>query len=168
MDWLKNTEGIQEIIKKYRYVLVVLLTGLFLLMLPKTREPETTSVAPVLQEETVTDLEAKLEKLLSHLEGAGKVKVLLTEAAGERRIFQTDESSDSGEYSTAIRRDTVVISDAGRNEDGLIQQRLPPVYLGAVVLCQGADHASVKLAIIEAVSSATGLATHHITVLKMK
>ena len=43
-----------------------------------------------------------------------------------------------------------------------------PVYKGAVVVCEGADHASVKLNIVQAVSSLTGLGSDKITVLKMK
>ena len=55
-----------------------------------------------------------------------------------------------------------------RADPGLVRQVNPPEYLGAVVLCQGADNPSVKLSIVEAVSKATGLTTDRITVLKMK
>jgi len=49
-----------------------------------------------------------------------------------------------------------------------VQQVNPPTYLGAVIVCQGADSASVRLAIVSAVGSVTGLSTDKITVLKMK
>ena len=55
-----------------------------------------------------------------------------------------------------------------RKQTGLVQQVNPPTYLGAVIVCQGADSASVRLAIVEAVGSVTGLSTDKITVLKMK
>jgi len=42
------------------------------------------------------------------------------------------------------------------------------LYRGAVVVCQGGDNASVRLAVVEAVSNATGLTSDRITVLKMK
>jgi hypothetical protein len=42
------------------------------------------------------------------------------------------------------------------------------VYQGAVVLCQGAADAAVRLAVVEAVSKATGLGADKICVLKMK
>ena len=45
---------------------------------------------------------------------------------------------------------------------------LSPTYLGAVIVCQGGDSPTVKLAIVEAVSNATGLSADKITVLKMK
>ena len=41
-------------------------------------------------------------------------------------------------------------------------------YTGAVILCQGADSATVRLQIVEAVSVYTGLSSNKIMVLKMK
>ena len=40
--------------------------------------------------------------------------------------------------------------------------------MGAIVVCQGGDNATVRLAIIEAVSNVTGLGADKISVLKMK
>jgi stage III sporulation protein AG len=40
--------------------------------------------------------------------------------------------------------------------------------MGAIVLCQGADVPSVRLAIVDAVSKVTGLVANQISVLKMK
>ena len=61
-----------------------------------------------------------------------------------------------------------MITDSGRNQTGLIRQINPPVYLGAVIVCQGGDKPAVKLAVAEAVSRVTGLRSHQIVVLKMK
>lgn len=162
MDWVSARETGVEWIKKYRYVLLVLLVGLTLMALPEGKEQE--SPAPVQTQPREQSLQQQLETLLAHLEGAGKVKVLLTQSAGEQVLYQTDEDRTSD----SIRRETVIVTDSGRGEAGLVCQTLPPVYLGAVVLCQGADSAGVRLAVIEAVSRATGLGTHNIAVLKMK
>ena len=43
-----------------------------------------------------------------------------------------------------------------------------PVYLGAAVVAEGADRASVKMAITEAVSAVTGLEPWQISVIKMR
>jgi stage III sporulation protein AG len=63
--------------------------------------------------------------------------------------------------------DTVIVMDGNREETGLVKQVLPPVYRGAVIACQGADSANIRLAIVEAVKSVTGLSSDRITVLKM-
>ena len=93
-----------------------------------------------------------------------RVRVLLTQREGERTVYQTDEDSTS----SGIRSDTVLLNGSDRSQTGLVQQVNPPTYLGAVIVCQGADSASVRLAIVSAVGSVTGLSTDKITVLKMK
>lgn len=113
-------------------------------------------------------LQEQLSELLSQMEGAGKVQVLLTQATGEKTRYQTNDDNTSAEHSQTNRTDTVILTDSSRNQVGLISQVDPPTYLGAVVLCQGAENSAVKLAVTQAVSNATGLGYHKITVLKMK
>lgn len=167
MVGIKFPQSVYVYIKKYRYGILMFLIGIFLLLFPARNEPESVPQVSIEHKEPTT-LQQELEILLSQMEGAGKVRVLLTEAASERKIYQLDEISDYGESTSSIRRETVIISGSDRDEDGLVQQTLPPCYLGAVVLCQGAESASIRLAIIEAVSRATGLASCNISVLKMK
>ena len=169
MDWRKLIDLKSDFFQKYRYAILLLLVGILLLIKPAEEPPVQSVVQPV---ETGTvqsrDIQAELETLLSRLEGAGKVRVLLTQASGEEISYQTDEDIQTEENGRDIRRDTVVITDENRAQKGLIQRIDPPVYLGAVILCQGADRASVRLSIVEAVKSATGLPANRITVLKMK
>lgn len=155
MDKLKN---IIPLLKKYRYALLVLGIGLVLMMLPsgnvQTEPPKQTISA---QE---PELAQTLSEILSQIDGAGDVSVLLTPASGKETLYQTNEN---GEHC-----DTVIISDSSRNEAGLIRQVNPPVYLGAIVICEGGDKPAVRLAIVDAVSKVTGLGADRISVLKMK
>ena len=108
------------------------------------------------------DLQKKLSTILSQISGVGKVEILLTEAIGSDTIYQMDTRQNLGDA------DTVIVMDRNREETGLVKQILPPVYRGAVVVCQGADSASVRLSVVDAVKSVTGLSSDCITVLKMK
>ena len=166
MDWLTRSEKVRLWIKEYRYVILVLVLGILLMMLPqgKTEEKKDDNVL-IPETEAVETLQEQLEQLLSQVQGAGMVRVLLTEAEGERVIYQTDGEQGS---QNSTRADTVIVSDSARAESGLVQQILPPSYMGAIILCQGADSASVRLSLIEAVSNATGLSSDRISVLKMK
>ena len=114
-----------------------------------------------------TDITEELTEILCQIEGAGRVKVMLTAATGETTVYQQDEDITSGENGS-IRRETVIITDSDRGQSGLVQQVNPPEYLGAIIVCEGADRAAVRLSIIEAVSKVTGLGTDRISVLKMK
>lgn len=166
MDWLTLRGKARLWLKEYRYVLLVLFLGIVLMLLPQSKAAEEgDKETPVPETVAEESLQEQLEQLLSIVQGAGKVRVLLTEAAGERVIYQTDGEESS---QNTRRTDTVILSDSGRAESGLVQQILPPTYQGAVILCQGADSAAVRLALIEAVSNATGLTSDRISVLKMK
>lgn len=166
MDWVTIKSRGMEGLKRYKYVLAVILAGIFLMALPekKTEAPKTAQV-PAAQEPS---LQESLSELLSHLEGAGKVKVLLTQSEGSKTLYQTDEDRSAGETTTDRRIKTVLVTNSAREETGLIRQVNPPTYQGAIVLCQGGDNDRIRLAIVEAVANATGLTTDHITVLKMK
>lgn len=166
MDWLTLREKLRLWLKEYRYVILVLFLGIVLMLLPQSNEREERDTeAPVAETVAAVSLQEQLEQILTMVQGAGKVRVLLTEAAGERVVYQTDGEESS---QNSKRTDTVILSDSGRAESGLVQQILPPTYQGAVILCQGADSAAVRLALIEAVSNATGLSSDRISVLKMK
>ena len=154
-------DSVKDYIRKYRYVAIVLLAGILLMCLPGKETRAETETAVHTGEETA-DTARELEKILSQVNGAGKVRVLLTRSQGEKTIYQTDRSADGGNV------DTVVITGTNREQQGLIRQIDPPVYLGAVIVCQGGDDPAVCLAIVEAVSDATGLGADRITVLKMK
>lgn len=162
MDWRRLIQKGKEAFEKYRLFVLLLLAGVLLLSFPGKQESQSQNPEPV--ETAESDLADDLSRLLSQMEGAGKVRVLLTEAVGAETLYQTDENSSSD----ALRLETVVVTDAARVQSGLIRQRNPPRYQGAVVLCQGAGSAAVRLAIVEAVADAAGLGYDKITVLKMK
>lgn len=152
---------IREFITRYQSVFLVLLAGILLMMIPSPKKsnpppaetvPDTTQNLPLLQEQ--------LAEILSQMEGAGRVKVLLTTASGERTIYQTD--------STASGSSTVIVTDSSRNQVGVVTQVEGPQYLGAIVVCQGADRPSIRLTLTQAVSNATGLSFDRISILKMK
>ena len=118
--------------------------------------------APIVESDQT--LEERLEQLLGQIDGAGEVRVLLTEESGRETLYQTDSQASGDSRSD----DTVLVESSDREETGLVRQTLEPVYRGAVVLCQGADRPSVKLAVVEAVRCVTGLGADAISVLKMK
>ena len=162
MDTVTLWQQGKELIHKYRHLLLILLVGLLFMSLPEKEIP----TAPV-QENSVPQektLQEELEQILSKIKGAGKVQVLLTEFRGTETVFQ----EDTDRADTSDRSDTVILTGSDREEEGLIRQINPPVYLGALIVCQGGDDPSVKLAIVEAVMRLTGLRSTEISVLKMK
>ena len=165
MEATAPKQRINALFGKYKYPILVALVGLGLMLLPSEQEP-TEPVEPPRAVES--SLEEKLEALLGRIEGAGQVSVLLTEKEGSQTLYQTDSQTDADESGSRRTDDTVLIEDENRTESGLVRQTLGPVYRGAVILCQGADDPSVKLAVVEAVRCVTGLGADQISVQKMK
>ena len=169
MDIRKIATMIKEWISKYRYPILVLIAGLILITLPAERKNTSqVQMVPAATVQTTPDAALQLTEILQQIKGVGKVKVLLTVSRGEKIEYQQDEDQTVSENESAIRKETIIIRDSEDNESALIIQVIPPEYLGAIVVCDGADDANVKLAVLEAVSKATGLRSDKISVLKMK
>ncbi len=155
-------------IMKYKYILLVVLIGISIMIIPigTSKENANNEISITQQEEEL--LEDKLTVLLKHTDGVGDVKVLLTKGEGEEIVFQTDTDRADGQTDSTVRNNTVTITDGNRGQTGLVRQVNPPKYLGAVIVCQGADDPNVRLQIVDAVSKATGLTANRISILKMK
>ena len=147
---------------KNKYMLCVLLLGLVLILIPtgssrekKSGEAETVSKlsAPAFSLESE---EKRLGDTLKRIDGAGEVQVLLSLS-----------STASRELAEAEGEPLVVSAGSGVQSPVELWYDYPE-YLGAVVLCAGADNARVRLDITNAVASFTGLGSDRITVIKMK
>lgn len=168
MDRGEVKDTITALFRKYRWAGLILFIGLILMALPEGKPQPSEPATAQEKRDNEPDLQQQLESVLTKLEGAGRVKVLLSIASGSETHYQTDEDSQKTADSLDIRVETVIITAQDRSQQGLVRRTDPPVYLGAVVLCQGADSPAVKLAVVDAVGTATGLTSDKISVLKMK
>lgn len=159
---------IQDFIQKYKFVLLILLIGIVFMLLPNGKESSKQKTQEVKVNTQQISVGKELEAMLAQTEGVGAVKVLLTTGEGEETVYQMDTDQSNGESDSSIRSNTVTITDSERSQAGLVKQVNPPIYLGAVVICQGADDPAVRLSVVDAVSKATGLGANKISVLKMK
>ena len=160
-----------QLLRKYRIPLLVFLLGVVLALVPgRTKKAEaqqlTTETA-----DTVFDLSAvqkQMEALLSAIDGAGRVRLMLTLSSGERVVYQTDSRTVTASGSTTQETETVFRQSGGSEKEPAVQSTVYPTYQGALVVCDGAERASVRLAVTQAVSSLTGLGSNKIAVVKMK
>lgn len=166
MDWVSCRNAAMDNLKKYRYLWIVVLLGFVLMLFPEKEQQAIQKEQP--EKASGISVQESLERILSQVEGAGKVAVLLTEKTGEQILYQTDDTLVTGEHTAEKVRKTVMGTTSDRTETGLVRQVNPPTFQGAVIVCQGADDPRVKLAMVEAVMGATGLPSNCIRVLKMK
>ena len=164
MDAKKITSQVTAVVQKYRYAFIILIVGIVLLFIPGISSKTTNKVNENQALVPECDTASELESILTSVKGAGKVRVYLTTALGSETVYQLN--SDISE--TQSKHTTVMVTASDRTQTGLIRQINPPKYQGAIIVCSGADNPSVQLAIVNAVSKATGLGANQIAVLKMK
>ena len=184
-EWNEKLNKIGKTLGKFKYPIFILILGVILISIPtksqesKQQKQEDTAISATEVEQEQTDgqealqqLESELEDLLSQVEGAGNVRVMLRYAASPRTVYQTDSTqevrSGAEEKDTTTEVRTVLASDGSSKENAVTVQVVSATFQGAVVVAQGADDAQVKLNLVSAVSSLTGLGTDKITVIKMK
>lgn len=128
---------------------------------------------------TKTDLEQKLEDILSKIDGVGKVSVLITYSQSSEVIamynetskssFTEEEDSEGGKRKideTDSTKEIIYTQENGVNVP-VTQKVVNPVIEGAIITAVGANNATVKTNIIQAVEAVTGLPTHKIQVFEM-
>ena len=110
------------------------------------------------------DMRQALSRLLSSMEGVGRVELLQTTTDSDEVVYQTDVRR-SGETSEET---TVFSANQSAQKTPVVTKTKKASYAGAVVVCDGADSAVVRLRIVQAVSALTGLGSDKISVIKMK
>ena len=131
---------------------------------------ETAKEAPSTGEElySLEQTQRNMEEILSHIEGAGKLQLMLTlKSSSQLQLAEDRERSAAGDEMQLLQ-EMVTINRGSGYEEVVITQRIYPVYQGALVVCQGADNAAVRLAVTEAVAALTGLSSDRISVIKWK
>ena len=165
-----DMKKVSGFLKKYRYAAIILLLGIGLMLIPSRsdRDKGEPSASTPAVTQGYRDIAGELTQILSQIQGVGSVKVMLTVSTGEQTVYQVDENISTNENSSSVHKETVIITDSDRQQQGLIQFVKPPTYLGAIIVCQGADQPGVKLAVLDAVGKITGLGSNQISVVKMK
>ena len=164
-------------IQKFRYPLLIFLAGLILLYLgaPRNRseaepgEEKTQPSSVSLQNFDIEAFETDLQDKLSLIEGAGQVELLLALEDTEEVVYASDiRRSSAGAENSSYENNLTILSDGNYGEQPVQIKSVCPTFRGAVILCEGGDQTTVRLAITEAVSTACGLSMDKISVLKMQ
>ncbi|MCL6449726.1 MAG: hypothetical protein K6T75_00300 [Acetobacteraceae bacterium] len=134
--------------------------------------------APTTAEDWQKELEASLERVLSQIEGAGKVVVMVALASGPRwvparqpteRTTRTEERDAGGGTRTVVEEErsspVVVERREGGGEQAMVEEVRGPEVTGAVVVADGAADPEVRSRLVLAACTALGLPAHRVVVL---
>lgn len=129
--------------------------------------------------ETTQELEEKLKNILSKIQGVGEVEVCINYSESSEVIAMynensktstTQENDTSGGTRTIEETDTqkeVIYEENDGEKTPITQKVVQPKIEGAIITAKGANDATTKTNIIQAVEAVTGLATHKIQVFEM-
>lgn len=162
---LKLKKAIQKLGGK-KLILILLVLGVLLMTFPtRSKEAPIPTVEPQAETNAINTLEERMAEILSYVSGAGEVRVMLTLRDSGETEFQTnvEEYQNGAQWET--KSETVFARDS---TSPVIRKQTEPTFLGAVVLCQGAENDCVRYDITNAVCRLTGLGSDKIAVLKMK
>lgn len=144
----------------------------------KVNVVENTTVAETTNTNTIT-LEDRLKNILSKINGVGKVDVLISYSESSQTVAMyneniketsTEEKDESGGTrlitENNIQKDVIYQEENGEKKP-ITQKTIMPKIEGTIITAEGAGDINVKENIIQAVSAATGLASHKIQVFEM-
>lgn len=189
MNWLgekKGRRGIENLV-------IILILGVIIIIVASSffSEKDVTAKEDKLQpavaiaseqpQDAIMELEQRLAAILSEIEGAGHVKVMITGVSdGEvvhafNQVEQSNLQEEQNEGKSVrktdeIRREQELVfmdDDAGKRVP-VVTKRYQPEIKGVVVVADGADRDLVRQNITNAVEVLMGLPAHRIRVLKRK
>lgn len=123
-----------------------------------------------------TELETKLENILSTIKNVGKVNVLINYSESSSLVplyneSTTTSSTEEGDSGGGTRNVTeteskkdVVFSESSGQKQPVTEKTVMPTIQGAIITAEGAKDANVKTNIINAVGAVTGLSIDKIQV----
>ncbi len=168
MKWKEGRIDVSALWKKYRFVILVILAGVVLMLLPAHGGEQEGHGEELSGRETFSleRVEARMEEILGQIEGAGKLQLMLTLQSGSQLQLAEDTDLTAAADEQRSERSTVTLNRGSGVEDIVVTRQIYPIYQGAVVVCQGADNAAVRLALTEAVCALTGLSSDKVSIVK--
>ena len=114
------------------------------------------------------DLEQRLESLLSQIDGAGKVKVMVSLDGSPELVYASDTDSktttnSNGTTVTSNSSSLILVSQSGKNDALILKENLPSVK-GVIVVSSGASNIGVKMDILNSISTLLDISSDKIQI----
>ena len=193
LDVAKLRERAKNIFKgdaRTRIIVILGLIGMVLILVSqftggggsaaKSKIPDT-QTAEFTSEMYIRDLEAKLQSLITGMEGVGKARVMITLQNGAEKVYaqeekrnidKTQEATDAQTVGKIYQKENVeqkyilVDSEYGKKE-ALVLTQLEPKIQGVVIVCEGAGNIRVEADLTNVVTTALNIPSTRVCVVKI-
>lgn len=143
---------------KIEYIIVIIFAVIIIVIVANgTTNKESTNTLDV--DNYVTTLEGKLKNSLSMVNGAGKVDVIISVESGMETVLASTKTTENGlvtETPFTVGGKTVVLTETY------------PKISGVIIVAEGGNNLSVKVALINATSVFLNIEEDKIKILTMK
>lgn len=179
----KNKKGFENLIIIVVLGVIIILAASYLFEPNKTSDTmkDASSVQsgqengpsqPMSGQDMVDNIENRLGELLSQVQGAGQVKVMVyadssieqVPAYNDEQDTRNDERTDGKTSEISETRELALSGD----DSPFILKTLVPQIKGVVVVAEGADDMLIKAQLNEAVCTLLGIPEHRVQILKHK
>ena len=151
-------------------ILLALLLGILLLAAgrsfsdSKEEVPQTVAAAETADRAT----ERRMAEILSKIQGAGQVDVMLTYRQTEEKTIAHNETREENGETLRTEQTAILLEDGDGATQPLVLTEMGPVVEGVVIAAQGADSPAVAAALNQAAQALLDVPAHKVAVLKMK
>ncbi|MBQ2714261.1 MAG: hypothetical protein IJF76_01335 [Clostridia bacterium] len=180
----KKNDAIKSVVERIRKIKrldVILGVGIVAIVLffatvsfsPSDTSPVVNSGSEYLQ------IEERLSEVLSEIDGAGRVSVMInyagtselitatTSNTSEDKTVDTDTSGDRRTESKTESVSPVIIQKNGEDTPLIVKEVLPDI-VGVIVVAQGADDMSVRIDLMQAVQTLLSVSADKVEIFTMK
>lgn len=157
-------QGKKTLKKEYLLVAVALIiVAIFLIFSGVNTGNKQSAKASESSVDYAEKLESKLEKVLSSIEGVGKVEVIVTVEGSSKEIVLKDvETKIENGVKTTVES---IILVGGKPYVTMVEN---PKVLSVSVVCEGANNLEVKLAVTEIITNSLSVNSDSVRIIKMK
>ena len=178
---LKKLHGLNAK-KKTQYLAVLLVVAIILAIYfssldtggAKKTDDKAEAGAPAETISSDTEMEDRLKRVLSKVDGVGDVDVIINyESTAERvpafsedRQVSKSDSQDTSSETTSEKSDIATVQGNGASEALVVKENQPEVR-GVIVVAQGAEDISVRMNLLNAVTTLLNVSADKVEILKM-
>lgn len=159
--------------RKTVFIIILGAAGVLLLVLselipssPKEQKTDVKTDTAVSSADYEKSLEERLAKIISDIDGAGEVSVMVTLESGTESVFAQDEKRSGAESGGQENEYVIIKNDDG--EGGVLLKTSQPRVRGVAVVCTGGGSAVVRQSILNTVTAVLGISSARVNISVMK
>lgn len=179
-DKLKTFFAKVKAVKNIEIIIAVVVLALIILVYSFVTTNKNNTVDTPTASETYEDMTAQLQnelaRVLSNINGAGKVEVLITfdgtteKVIANTKSVHTNSTNGSGEVistTTTTTETPIIISSNGSSKLYVIEEKMPQIK-GVIIVAEGAKNAKIRLELMRAAQTVLNVNANSIEIFAMK